>query len=496
MRVAVASVWCAVLAAAPGCNPDTLLTPGSSGPTIKSFTAMPSSLPVGGGTVTLAWVTSGADTVTVMPGSTSVPATGSLQVSVQANTHFTLLATSSGGTNGASADVSVAQPPTIVKGTVVDEAADPVAGAKVLTPDGGVLVTGADGQFEFTPLGQSYDVYVVDGSGASASVYLGLGRADPVLVLGGLAPLRRSGPISGSLDGGSGFPESSTLGARAVVQSPALGSVEMVVDGGTGAFGSPDGVSWFGPAQLPVTVVGAQRDVNFAYDWADASGYLEYTRAFGTATATLVDGQPLQIVVPLQSLDPTATQYIAPDVEAAVAQVPQGDVLCTGRVTELFVDGTEMTLATTAESADMRNYYYHPRLFTSSKSRFQLSDRSAQGDTVWSAPLVFTDTTPEALNTVTLYPPFSSGQVYRLALLDSNGRTRVVQVGGSQFDATSTLFALGWKGYGGGQAAACSVTASPDELASANAVRWDVHARDFAGGCAAPSAAVAIPPPP
>ena len=89
--------------------------PGSStaAPTIKSFTATPATLPVDGGTVTLAWSVSGASALSISPGVGRVTpvTTGSKTVTVPTSTNFTLSATDPKGTSTASSAVCVASGP-------------------------------------------------------------------------------------------------------------------------------------------------------------------------------------------------------------------------------------------------------------------------------------------------------------------------------------------------------------------------------------------------
>jgi hypothetical protein len=86
-------------------------------PTITSFTATPSSLPTGGGAVTLNWVTTGATSLTI----DNAAVTGTSKVvNVTANTTFTLKASNASGSPTAQTSVVVA--------TTNDRFVDPVAG--------------------------------------------------------------------------------------------------------------------------------------------------------------------------------------------------------------------------------------------------------------------------------------------------------------------------------------------------------------------------------
>jgi hypothetical protein len=79
----------------------------SGAPTIVSFAATPATLPAGGGTVTLAWQVTGADSLTIAPGVGTV-AGQSTTVRVTSATTFTLAATNASGTATARAEVAVA----------------------------------------------------------------------------------------------------------------------------------------------------------------------------------------------------------------------------------------------------------------------------------------------------------------------------------------------------------------------------------------------------
>ncbi len=86
-------------------------------PTITSFTASPSSLPAGGGAVTLNWVTTGATSLLI----DNVSVTGTSKVvNVTANTTFTLTASNASGSPTAQTSVVVA--------TTNDRFVDPVTG--------------------------------------------------------------------------------------------------------------------------------------------------------------------------------------------------------------------------------------------------------------------------------------------------------------------------------------------------------------------------------
>ncbi|MEO8080386.1 MAG: right-handed parallel beta-helix repeat-containing protein, partial [Caldimonas sp.] len=94
--------------------------PPQQPPTIASFTATPDSLPVGGGSTTLAWSTNGADTVAIDHGVGTVTGT-SRSVSVATTTTYVLTASNGAGSVTAQVIVNVA-------GSALDRYADAVNG--------------------------------------------------------------------------------------------------------------------------------------------------------------------------------------------------------------------------------------------------------------------------------------------------------------------------------------------------------------------------------
>lgn len=81
----------------------------AANPSITSFTATPASLPMGGGTVTLAWAVAGATSLSISPGVGAVTpvTTGSATASVTTSTSFMLSATNAAGTVTQAAAVCV-----------------------------------------------------------------------------------------------------------------------------------------------------------------------------------------------------------------------------------------------------------------------------------------------------------------------------------------------------------------------------------------------------
>jgi len=88
-------------------------SPGTTArPVVQSFTASPGLVVGDGGTVSLSWAVSGADTVSIAPGVGAVtpPSGGTVSTHVAGNTAFSLSATGPGGTASGVAQVQVCDP--------------------------------------------------------------------------------------------------------------------------------------------------------------------------------------------------------------------------------------------------------------------------------------------------------------------------------------------------------------------------------------------------
>jgi hypothetical protein len=107
-------------------------------PTIASFSASPTSLPVGGGSVALTWSVSGATALSVdnAVGSVTPLTSGTISANVTATTPFTLTATNANGMSLATAPVCVASGPVtaaITSPTSYTQCTDPFLTSIVLT---------------------------------------------------------------------------------------------------------------------------------------------------------------------------------------------------------------------------------------------------------------------------------------------------------------------------------------------------------------------------
>ena len=80
-----------------GCLTPSVTPLATTAPTIESFTATPSSLPAGGGQVTLSWKTTGASSLSIDQGVGNVTGLTQKTVSVTSSVRFSLVATNTSG---------------------------------------------------------------------------------------------------------------------------------------------------------------------------------------------------------------------------------------------------------------------------------------------------------------------------------------------------------------------------------------------------------------
>jgi len=115
-------------------SPSPYIPPAPVPAVCNYLTASPTTLPYGGGTVTLSWSTSNASSVSIS-GVGGVGASGSTGVSVSSNTSFTLTAVGAGGNSSCTANVTVSPPPTPVAtcdSFTADKATVPYNGGNVV----------------------------------------------------------------------------------------------------------------------------------------------------------------------------------------------------------------------------------------------------------------------------------------------------------------------------------------------------------------------------
>lgn len=184
-----------------GCDEESTTEPQGNKPTIVSFTANPSTVPVGGDSVKLSWEVSGATSLSISSGIGTVTPTdsGAITVFVSAATVFTLTATNSTGNVTADAQVNVAQSVT-VSGYVKDLDGEPIAGATVIIKGKAPTTTGAGGNFSVSNVTIPYEIrLIISGTQQTAIVYQGLTRLDPTLFYLGSTTNSKTATISGTV---------------------------------------------------------------------------------------------------------------------------------------------------------------------------------------------------------------------------------------------------------------------------------------------------------
>jgi hypothetical protein len=238
---------------------------GGSGPTINSFTATPSSLPAGGGSVTLAWNVNGATSLSIdqSVGAVTPATSGSKSVQVTSSTTFTLTATGSSGNSTMTAAVTVAAGPVTitVNGTVTDEYGAINPGQTVLITNTSAsfsqsAISSATGTFSVANVPTPYDATVLDSGGTVVVQYLGLTRADPALMDLVVGPTPLSSSLAGQLSGGT-FPQTSGYETNMFFASPQtnLGNGSLSVST-SGAYS--EAVDWAGPSTTTGTLYALQ----------------------------------------------------------------------------------------------------------------------------------------------------------------------------------------------------------------------------------------------
>lgn len=175
-------------------------------PAIMAFTASPSSLPYGGGNVTLAWTVSGASSLSIDQGVGTVTGTTSKAVAVPTTRTFTLTARNKWGSSARSVTVAVQEPIT-VGGTVRDQLGQALPGVTVTVVGHPAVVTDTGGTFSVPGVAQPYTLVVTQPAGGQTLVYQGARTASPSVRLS--SPQERpystnvSGNLTGSVMGGA-----------------------------------------------------------------------------------------------------------------------------------------------------------------------------------------------------------------------------------------------------------------------------------------------------
>lgn len=234
----------AVVAAVPACSG------GGSAPKIKSFEASQTSLPMGGGEVTLTWNVSGEDELELQPFPGAV--TGSaITLTVAEPTTFTLTAKKNGRSDRARVTIAVGEP-FDVSGRVLSDTGAPVRNAIVVIADLTPTLTQADGTFRLENVVAPYDLVVTDPT-VSDEIWMirGLTRPDPTVRI--RPDPEWSGDLDITLTGGLAAPTPTPPPEHRSVY--ALRSPEGVAydaDGGFGDAAAFVNVEWYGP---PTTIL-------------------------------------------------------------------------------------------------------------------------------------------------------------------------------------------------------------------------------------------------
>jgi hypothetical protein len=234
---------------------------------------------------------------------TGAQATLTLTAGPAAGTHGLYVKGSAGASKDAAAlEVAVLPDPSLtVTGRVVDLFRQPLPGLEVRL-GATARTTDAEGRFTFVGVTAPYDLVVKRVSPLEGHVFKGLTRPDPVLPLIGPAPApARLAPVSGSLQGGDGFPLGPTVVTALFFSAPEGFGGQYLFPGQGPAYG-PFSASWYGAASEPGTLHGLQWSV-------DAQLLPAQFLAYGSAPLAPTDG--VAATGQLLPLQPAATGYLS-----------------------------------------------------------------------------------------------------------------------------------------------------------------------------------------
>lgn len=182
---------------------------GGDGPDIRRFEASSIALPAGGQDVVFTWDVRGESSLELLPFPGAVSGT-SATVTVTEETTFTLVARANGRRDRESLSITVGEPFT-VNGIVLGYDGFPQSGVSV-SIDGDVVLSADDGSFSFENVVPPYDLVVFGemagfggGSFYDVEIFDDVTRPDPTVRWDTFA-YYNEGYISGTLDGGIGFP--------------------------------------------------------------------------------------------------------------------------------------------------------------------------------------------------------------------------------------------------------------------------------------------------
>jgi hypothetical protein len=201
-------------------------------PAISSFTASPTVLPAGGGTVRLAWTVAGATSLSIDQGVGDVSSLSSASVNVSASTLWTLTANNASGFTTLTASVTVPASITVA-GNVLGDNEVPAVAVQVLITGFAPVNTDSQGSFAIPGVTPPYDITVIDSIQKVTTTYQGLTRADPTLVFLATEGVAQQATLSGTITGGD-----------------ATDPIGFLYDSGNGVFASGNSfsmaASWYG----------------------------------------------------------------------------------------------------------------------------------------------------------------------------------------------------------------------------------------------------------
>jgi hypothetical protein len=175
----------------------------------------------------------------------------------------------------------------VVRGRVFTFGDTPLAGVPVLIGTHPIVLSDANGQFSVPGVSPPYTLTAIVSASKSVFVYEGLSRVDPVITAtDDSMPVRRAS-LTGTLTGGSGYPEPPLT--RTEVQL-ASGTFEYFAAGlstsQSNAFSIPDAFSyWHGPT----TIQGTLHALQYTYASEDDRRPTSYT-GYGTIDVSVTNG--------------------------------------------------------------------------------------------------------------------------------------------------------------------------------------------------------------
>ena len=221
-------------------------------PSIISFTATPSSLPIRGGTVNLQWLVTGASTLNIDHGVGAVSGT-STNAAVSSTTAYTLSATNDSGTATQTTAVTVSSATTVSGQVTYSDRTTGLPNARVLLAGQAPIDADSGGHFTVSNVIPPYTLSVTYPKSGTVSIYQGLTRPDPVLSLNIVAPPSRSSKISGQLNGSC-----CTFSTTSSPNATAIGFDSADTQGNTGMVGATSGfydlvVDWLAAAPSSIS---------------------------------------------------------------------------------------------------------------------------------------------------------------------------------------------------------------------------------------------------